>query len=326
MSAAINQHVDQPSTAVTPRVRTIAVSGASGLVGSALSKEIVDRSWKLRRLVRSNSPAGQGDSIPWNPQSGLVNFTGFSGVDAVVHLAGENIATGRWTPAKKLRIRDSRVVGTQKLCKALAAMPNPPRVLVCASAIGYYGERGDHPLDESEPSGHGFLPQVCTEWEEATRPAIDAGLRVVHLRIGVVLSPGGGALKQMLLPFRMGLGGKIGSGRQYWSWISLPDLVRAILFAVETETLVGPVNAVAPNAVANADFTRVLGRVLRRPTFFPLPGFVARLVLGEMADDLLLGSIRVVPERLQQSGFEFQHPDLESALRGVLNLKSSSPK
>lgn len=326
MSAAINQHIDQLLTAVTPQVKTIAVSGSSGLVGSALSKEIVDRSWKLRRLVRGNAPAGQGDGIPWNPQSGLVNFTGFSGVDAVVHLAGENIATGRWTPAKKLRIRDSRVVGTRNLCKALAAMPNPPRVLVCASAIGYYGDRGDHPLDESEPPGHGFLPEVCNEWEEATRPAIDAGLRVVHLRIGVVLSPDGGAMKQMLLPFRMGLGGKIGSGRQFWSWISLRDLVHAILFAVETETLVGPVNAVAPKAVTNADFTRVLGRVLRRPTLFPLPGFIARLVLGEMADDLLLGSTRVLPERLQQNGFEFQHPDLESALRAVLNLKSSSPK
>ncbi len=326
MIAAVNQHLGQPLAPATPRSMTIAVSGASGLVGAALSKAIVERSWKLRRLVRGNSSGGQGENIPWNPESGLVNFTGLSGVDAVVHLAGENIAAGRWTPAKKLRIRDSRVNATQRLCKSLAAMSNPPRVLVCASAIGYYGERGDQPLTESEPPGRGFLAEVCTQWERATQPAVDAGIRVVHMRIGVVLSPAGGALKQMLLPFRLGLGGKIGSGRQYWSWISLPDLVRSLLFAVEIEELAGPVNAVASNAVSNAEFTRILGRVLRRPTLFPLPGFVARLVLGEMADDLLLASIRVVPEQLQQNDFEFEHPDLETALRAVLNRKPSSPK
>lgn len=326
MIAAVNQLLAQPFAPVVPRAMTIAVSGASGLVGSALSKAIIDRSWKLRRLVRGNSSGGQGANIPWNPESGLVNFTGLSGVDAIVHLAGDNIANGRWTPAKKLRIRDSRVNVTQRLCKSLAAMSNPPRVLVCASAIGYYGDRGDHPLGESELPGRGFLPEVCTQWERATQPAVDAGIRVVQMRIGVVLSPDGGALKQMLLPFQFGLGGKIGSGRQYWSWISLPDLVRSILLAVEEESLAGPVNAVAPDAVTNSEFTRVLGRVLRRPTLFPLPGFMARLVLGEMADELLLASIRVAPEQLQKHGFKFEHPDLETALRAVLNRERPSKK
>ena len=280
----------------------------------------------VRRLARSSSKSRDNDAVTWNPESGLLSFVACSGVDAVVHLAGENIASGRWNAAKKLRIRDSRVIGTHRLCKALASMPNPPRVLVCASAIGYYGERGDQRLVEIEPPGRGFLPEVCTQWERATQPAVDAGIRVVNLRIGVVLSPDGGALKQMLLPFQFGLGGKVGSGRQYWSWISLPDLVRSILFAVEEESLTGPVNAVAPDAVDNAEFTRVLGRVLRRPTLFPLPGFMARLVLGEMADELLLASIRVVPEQLRKHGFEFEHPDLETALRAVLNRKLPSQK
>lgn len=326
MIAALNQRLEQPMTPVIPRAKTIVVSGASGLVGSALSQAIGDRQWSLRRLVRQSSANDRGDSISWSPESGLLNFTALSGVDAVVHLAGENIASGRWTAAKKLRIRDSRVMGTHRLCKSLVSMPNPPRVLVCASAIGYYGERGDRPLMETEPPGRGFLPEVCTQWERATQPAVDAGIRVVNLRIGVVLSPDGGALKQMLLPFQFGLGGKIGSGRQYWSWISLPDLVRSILFAVEEESLIGPVNAVAPDAVTNTEFTRVLGRVLRRPTLFPLPGFMARLVLGEMADELLLASIRVAPEQLQKHGFEFEHPDLETALRAVLNRELPSQK
>ena len=309
-----------------PRSKTIVVSGASGLVGSALSQAIGDRHWSLRRLVRGGSANDLDDGISWNPESGLLNFTAFSGVDAVVHLAGENIASGRWTAAKKLRIRDSRVIGTYQLCKSLAAMPAPPPVLVCASAIGYYGERGDQPLTEAELPGRGFLPEVCVQWERATQPAVDAGIRVVNLRIGVVLSPDGGAIQQMLMPFQFGLGGKIGSGRQHWSWISLPDLVRSILFAVEEESLTGPVNAVAPGAVTNAEFTRVMGRVLRRPTLFPLPGFVARLVLGEMADALLLSSIRVVPAQLQLNDFEFEHPDLETALRAVLNRNLSTSK
>ncbi len=326
MNAALNQRLEQPKAPVIPRAKTIVVSGASGLVGCALSQAIGDRQWSLRRLVRRNSAKDRGDSISWNPESGLLNFTAFNGVDAVVHLAGENIACGRWTAAKKLRIRDSRVIGTHQLCKSLAAMSSPPRVLVCASAIGFYGDRGDQSLTEAEPPGRGFLPEVCVQWERATQPAVDVGIRVVNLRIGVVLSPDGGAIQQMLLPFLFGLGGKIGNGRQYWSWISLPDLVRSILFAVEEESLIGPVNAVAPGTVTNAEFTRVFGQVLQRPTLFPLPGFMARLVLGEMANELLLASIRVVPERLQQNHFEFEHSELETALRAVLNRKQPSPK
>jgi uncharacterized protein (TIGR01777 family) len=203
-------------------------------------------------------------------------------------------------------------------------MPQRPRVLVCASAIGYYGGRGEQALNEREPPGRGFLPEVCTAWERAAQPAVDAGIRVVWLRIGIVLSADGGALRQMLRPFRFGFGGKVGDGRQYWSWISLPDLVRAVLFAVENESLSGAVNAVAPEAVTNAEFTRVLGRVLRRPTLVPLPAFAARLALGQMADDLLLSSIRVVPERLQQAGFEYEHPKLEGALRALLSRSEAA--
>lgn len=252
----------------------------------------------------------------------MTDLSRLNGVDAVVHLAGENIASGRWTKAKKERIRDSRVNGTRNLCESLSLLPEPPRVLVCASAIGYYGDRGEIALTEADQPGRGFLPEVCTAWERATKPATDEGIRVVNLRIGIVLTPEGGALQQMLLPFQLGLGGKVGNGRQYWSWISLPDLVRAIQFAIETESLSGAVNAVAPNPVTNEVFTQKLGRVLRRPTLVPLPAFAARLVLGEMADDLLLSSIRVVPQKLQNAGFEFEHPELERALRAVLNRNS----
>jgi uncharacterized protein (TIGR01777 family) len=297
---------------------TVAVSGSSGLVGQALSAAIADRRWKLKRLVR-NSNAQVPDVIGWNPTGGIADADAFRGVDAVVHLAGENIATGRWNAAKKQRIRDSRVQGTAALCRSLAAQTERPRVLVCASAIGYYGDRGEQPMHECDPPGRGFLPEVCVEWERAAQPAVDAGIRVVWLRIGIVLSPAGGALKQMLLPFQLGLGGRVGNGRQYWSWIALPDLVRAALFAVENESLQGAVNAVAPEAVTNAEFTRDLGRVLRRPTLFPMPAFAARLALGEMADELLLSSIRVVPEQLQQAGFVYEHPQLEGALRALLN-------
>lgn len=303
------------TTATSPF--TVAVSGASGLVGKAVSAAVAVRRWNLKRLTRG-SAADAADAIAWNPTIGVANLADLRGVDAVVHLAGENIASGRWTAAKKQRIRESRVQGTAALCRSLAAATERPRVLVCASAIGYYGDRGEQPMHECLPPGRGFLPEVCVEWERAAQPAVDAGIRVVWLRIGIVLSPDGGALKQMLPPFRFGLGGRVGDGRQYWSWISLPDLVRTVLFAVENESLRGAVNAVAPEAVTNAEFTRVLGRVLRRPTLFPMPAFAARLALGEMADDLLLSSIRVVPEQLQRAGFQYEHPGLEAALRALL--------
>lgn len=326
MIAATNQPLIQTCIAVPPRPRSLVVSGAQGLVGSALKRAVEGQGGIVRRLARTGSTARCENEIAWNPESGSLNSASLSGVDAVVHLAGENIAAGRWTAAKKQRIRDSRVIATHRLCESLARMSAPPRVLVCASAIGFYGDRGDQLVSEVDSPGRGFLPEVCQQWEQATQPAVEAGIRVVNLRIGVVLSRDGGALQKMLLPFQLGLGGQVGHGGQYWSWISLPDLVRSILFAIDNESLSGPVNAVAPTAVKNAEFTRVLGRVLRRPTLIPLPAFAARLVLGEMANDLLLASIRVAPEQLLKHGFEFEYADLETALRDLLSRKPLETK
>ncbi|MFO0869093.1 MAG: TIGR01777 family oxidoreductase [Pirellulales bacterium] len=294
----------------------VVVSGASGLVGQELCHTLAAHGVGVRRLVRGG--ASDPGTVAWDPVAGRVDVDGLKGCGAVVHLAGENIAEGRWTTAKKQRIRDSRVQGTRLLCEALARMPQPPATLVCASAIGIYGDRGDELLTEDSATGTGFLAEVGVAWEEATRPAVDAGVRVVQLRIGIVLTRQGGALARMLLPFRCGLGGVVGHGRQYWSWVTLPDLVQMVEFALATPTLRGPVNAVAPQAVTNREFTKVLGRVLRRPTLFPLPALVGRLVLGEMSDALLLASTRVVPARLQAAGYRFLHPALDEALRAVL--------
>jgi uncharacterized protein (TIGR01777 family) len=239
-------------------------------------------------------------------------------MEAVVHLAGENIASGRWTAARKARIRSSRVMGTRTLCETLARLSQPPKVLVSASAIGYYGDRGAEPLWENSAFGTGFLAEVCRAWEEATQPAVQKGIRVVLLRIGIVLSPAGGALAKMLIPFQLGLGGVIGSGNQYMSWIALDDVAGVIAHALVTDTLQGPVNAVAPYPVTNREFTKTLGRVLRRPTVFPLPGFAARLAFGEMADALLLASTRVEPKRLLATQYVFRYPELEDALRHLL--------
>ncbi len=239
-------------------------------------------------------------------------------MDAVVHLAGENISAGRWTDARKARIRDSRVQGTRLLCESLVGLSQPPKVLVCASAVGYYGDRKDEVLTEESTPGAGFLAEVCREWEEAAESAAQASIRVVYLRTGIVLSPSGGALAKMLLPFKLGLGGRIGGGGQYMSWIALNDAIGAIHHAIVTEALRGPANLVAPSPVTNLEFTKTLGRVLSRPTIFPLPGFVARLVLGEMADGLLLASTRAEPARLLGTGYVFRHPELEGALRYLL--------
>jgi hypothetical protein len=236
----------------------------------------------------------------------------------VVHLAGENIASGRWNAARKARIRDSRVEGTALLARTLAELENPPSVLVCASAIGYYGDRGDEVLTEDSIPADDFLGTVCREWEAASAPAAEAGIRVVSLRFGVILARSGGALAKMLTPFKMGAGGKVGSGQQFMSWISLDDAVRTIDHAIATSDLSGPVNAVSPNPVTNAEFTRALGGELRRPTVLPMPAFAARLAFGEMADALLLASARVQPKRLVESGFEFRHPEIAPALRAVL--------
>ena len=300
----------------------VAVTGATGLIGSALVPFLSSGGHDVVPLRRGAATAGDG-APSWDPASGAVSAGALDGVDAVVHLAGENVAGGRWTSARKARIRDSRVDGTRRLAEALAGLPGRPRTLVAASAIGFYGDRGEQRLDEADAPGNDFLADVCQAWEAAATPARNARMRVVHLRIGIVLTPAGGALGQMLLPFRMGVGGVIGSGRQYMSWVALDDVLGGILHALRTDGLAGPVNLVAPNPVTNAEFTKTLGRVLRRPTIFPLPAFGARLAFGEMADALLLSSARVEPARLQEGGFEFGYPRLEDALRHVLGRAAS---
>jgi len=260
-------------------------------------------------------------SVRWDPEAGAIDSGGLEGCDAVVHLAGENVGAGRWTAARKAAIRNSRVKGTRLLCEALANLARPPKTLVCASAIGYYGDRGEEVLTEESPPGAGFLPDVCREWEAAAEAAVRKGIRVVHLRIGMVLSPKGGALPRMLPPFRAGLGGVIGTGRQYVSWVALDDLTGIVLHALSREELRGPVNAVAPRPVTNRELTEALGKVLSRPTLLPVPSFALRLAVGEMADPLLLASARVAPRRLEETGYRFRFPELRAALRHLLGRR-----
>ena len=295
----------------------IAVTGSSGLVGEALVPHLAAGGDDVRRLVRPGAP-GQSDAIPWDPDRGTLDAAALAGVDAIVHLAGENIAAGRWNDERKRRILASRVTGTRLVAETLAAMQHPPRVLVCASAIGFYGPHGDEPIDESAGPGTDFLAGVCSEWEAAADPARAAGVRVVHLRFGVVLSPRGGALKKMMTPFKLGAGGRIGSGKQWMSWVSIEDAVGAVRQALHYARLDGPVNVVAPNPVTNAQFTKLLGHALGRPTIFPMPAFAARLAFGEMADHLLLTGQKVLPRRLLETGYRFRHPSLEEALRHLL--------
>jgi len=292
----------------------VLVSGASGLIGSALLPALQSSGYDITRLVRS-VPSGKGD-IAWDPSLPLAPAS-VSGFDAVIHLAGESIV-GRWTEAKKQRVRESRVQGTRNLVEALAAAPQAPRVFISASAIGYYGDRGEETLREESSSGNGFLPEVCREWEAAAEPAAKAGIRTAQMRFGVVLSASGGALQKMLPPFRMGVGGKIGSGRQWMSWIDIADVVGAIQHALKTDTLRGPVNVVGPNPVRNTEFTKTLASVLSRPAIFPMPAFAARLVFGQMADELLLASQRVEPAKLMASGYVFQNPHLKLAFENIL--------
>jgi uncharacterized protein (TIGR01777 family) len=294
----------------------ILVTGASGLIGTALVSSLSVSGHEVTRLIRGQPVSGEMVAR-WDPLAGSIDISAIEGIDAVVHLAGENIAA-RWTPAKKAQIRDSRVKGTQLLCEALTRVSSPPRVLVSASAVGYYGDRGETILTEDSPPGQGFLAEVCRAWEAATEPARQHGLRVVQVRLGVVLSATGGALAKMLPPFKLGLGGTLGSGQQYMSWIALDDVVGAIQHALGTEALQGPTNAVVPQAVTNREFTETLGKVLRRPTAIPLPAFAARLMFGEMADELLLASVRVQPTKLLASGYQFRYPELETALQHVL--------
>lgn len=294
----------------------VLVSGSRGLIGSALIPALTNEGHRVVRLVRSRD-TGEDGTVWWDPSAGEIEVDRLEGIDAVVHLAGESIV-GRWTSAKKARIRESRVRGTRLLAGTLAGLSTPPKVMVSASATGYYGDRGDELLREESPPGTNFLARVCQEWEAAADPARDAGVRVVHPRIGLVLSTEGGALAMSLPIFKLGGGGKIGSGRQFWSWVAIDDIVGAILYALMTESLEGPANVVAPDPPTNAQFTSTLGRVLDRPTIFSLPAFAARIALGEAADELLLASQRIEPARLKESGYEFRYPDLERALRHLL--------
>jgi uncharacterized protein len=295
----------------------VAVSGASGLVGTSLVSSLQAGGHRVLPLVRRAARPGE-DALAWDPSSGAIEPAGPAVADAVVHLAGDSIMGLRWTAEKKRRIRESRTTATRLLVQTLTRLPKPPAVLVCASGIGYYGSRGDEVLTEESRPGTGFLADLARDWEAATAAAIAQGIRVVNLRLGVVLSVKGGALAKMLTPFRLGLGGVIGDGAQWMSWIGLDDVTGAIRHALSTDALRGPVNAVAPAPVTNAEFTRTLGRVLSRPALVPLPAFAARLALGEMADELLLTSQRVVPARLQASGYAFRYPVLEIALRAAL--------
>jgi uncharacterized protein len=292
----------------------ILVSGSSGLIGAALIPALKSSGYEITCLVRGT--ASSRDQIQWDPAQPLVPES-VSGFDAVVHLAGESIV-GRWTEAKKRRIRESRVKGTLRLAEALAQAPQRPRVLISASAIGYYGDRGEETLREDSASGSGFLPEVCREWEDATEPATKAGIRTAQMRFGLVLSRFGGALQKMLPPFRLGVGGNMGSGRQWWSWVDIDDLVGAVQHVIKTETLRGPVNVVGPSPVTNAEFTKTLASVLSRPAILPMPAFAARLVFGQMGDELLLASQRVEPAKLLASGYVFQKPDLRLALSAIL--------
>lgn len=299
----------------------VLVSGSTGLVGSRLVTTLRDHQDEVSRLVRGarrGVTASGTDDVYWDPVAGEIEHERLEQLHAVIHLAGEGIANRRWSARQKARIRDSRVLGTSLLCQSLAACNLKPDVLVCASAIGFYGDRGDELLNESSVSGHGFLAELCGEWESATSFARDTGIRVVNLRIGVVLSRDGGALAKMLLPFQLGVGGILGSGRQFMSWIAIDDLVEIIRHVMQTDAIEGPTNATAPHPVTNYEFTKTLGRVLRRPTVFPMPGFAARLAFGEMANELLLGGARVEPRRLLSTGFQFRFADLEPALRHVL--------
>ena len=303
----------------------VLISGSTGLVGTALLDAFRQQGHDLARLVRPSTrsrPADRGTSpeslnVAWDPVAGTLDAAA-NGADAVVHLAGASIAGGRWTASRKRLLRESRVAATRHLVGALAQLPHPPKVFVSASAVGFYGDRGDEELTESSAPGQDFLADLCRDWEAESGRAAAFGARVVFLRFGIILAKHGGALPRMALPFRLGAGGRIGSGRQWMSWLALQDAVGIIGYALVTSALSGPINAVAPHPDRNAGFAATLGRVLHRPALFPTPGFVLRLVLGEMADALLLSSQRVLPEKLQRLGYPFVHQALEPALQSVL--------
>ncbi|HEY6092347.1 MAG TPA: TIGR01777 family oxidoreductase [Gemmatimonadales bacterium] len=294
----------------------IVVSGSTGLVGSALQPVLVRAGHDVVPLVR-RPPAPGERAIQWNPARGTIDRAGLEGADAVIHLAGENVF-GRWTPAKKNRIRDSRVLGTQLVSDALAGLNRRPRTLLAASAVGYYGDRGDEMLTEQSAPGEDFLAHVSREWEAATGAATRAGIRVVNLRFGIVLTATGGALAKMLPPFRLGLGGHIGSGNQYVSWIAMDDVLAAMVFALSTETLVGPVNMTSPNPVTNRELAKALGTVLGRPAIVAVPSFALRMAFGPEGAGMLQSGQRVLPERLRAAGFRYRHETIEATLRDEL--------
>jgi len=288
----------------------IAITGASGMIGSMLAPALAGAGHTVIRIVRKAPAPGE---IRWDPAGAGLEPTALRGVDAVVHLAGENIAEGRWTVARKRALLESRKLGTRLLAEAVSRAPDGPRTLVSASAIGYYGDRGDEELTETSPPGSGFLPEVCREWEAATSSAADTGVRVVLVRTGLVLTSAGGLLRRVMLPFQLGLGGRLGNGRQWMSWISAADHIGVIRHAL-TGTMSGPLNSVAPGAVRNSEFTKALGRALHRPTLLAVPRTAIRLVFGQMADEAILASAHVRPRVLESTGYRFRHPSLESAL------------
>ncbi len=294
----------------------VAVTGTSGLIGSSLVSFLSKKDITVRKVFHENPTDNE---ISWKPEHGGWDSAFADGIDGIVHLAGENIATGKWTKEKKEKIRSSRIEGTKRLCEHVLKLPTPPSVFVCASAVGFYGDRDAEILNEDSSRGSGFLSDVCIDWEEATKEVSMAGIRVVNLRFGMVLSNAGGALAKMLTPFKLGMGGKISSGKQYMSWVAIDDVTGAIHHALITDSLRGPVNVTSPNPVTNREFTKTLGRVLKRPTIMPMPAFGARFAFGEMANDLLLASTRVEPKKLLDAGYHFQHPELEDALKHILN-------
>ncbi len=300
----------------------VAVTGASGLLGSALVPFLRDRGHAVVRLVRR--PATGTDEVRWDPAAATLDAAALESIDAAVNLSGESLAEGRWTEARKARLRASRVGPTRVLAETLARLTPRPTALVSVSAIGYYGDRGDAWLTEGEPPGGDFLARLTADWEKAAEPAAAAGIRVVHPRLGVVLSPAGGALGKMLLPFRAGVGGVLGPGTQYMSWVAIDDVLEALRHLLERDDLAGPLNVAAPEPVTNKTFTKTLGRVLGRPTLTWVPALALRLAYGEMADATILSSMRVRPERLLASGYRFRYPTLESALRHVVQVHSAA--
>ena len=296
--------------------RTIAISGASGLVGTALTQALTARGDRVIRLVRRES--SDDNEVRWDAVNGIFEAEKLAGIDAVVHLAGKNIAA-RWTPESQKAIWDSREQGTTLLASGLAALDNPPKVVISASAIGYYGYGRERKIDDNTPRGEGWMADLCVAWENATQPLVDAGVRVFMPRIGIVMSPLGGALEQMLLPFKLGVGGRLADGKQGMSWIGLQDLVALLITAIEDPRYVGAMNATAPNPVDNLTFTKTLGRVLRRPTFFPVPSFMVRLIWGEMGQRLMLDGDFIHPTKLAELGHTFQQPELEGCLRDELS-------